>query len=167
LQNGRDNLYILVSAKYKKEVEAMAMNNPQGNTPQRKGWFGRNWKWFVPVGCLGIISIIVVFVVGIVVFVFGAIKSSDVYQDALKKAQANPVVKRELGEPIEPGWMVSGSINTGNGGGNADLQIPISGPKKGATIYAVAGKRAGSWNYTSLDVVIDGQTEKINLLTSP
>ena len=29
------------------------------NPPRQEGWFVRNWKWFVPVGCLSMILMIV------------------------------------------------------------------------------------------------------------
>ena len=31
------------------------------NQPQERNWWNRNWKWFVPVGCLGAIVLIVGF----------------------------------------------------------------------------------------------------------
>ncbi|HKY05603.1 MAG TPA: cytochrome c oxidase assembly factor Coa1 family protein [Blastocatellia bacterium] len=132
--------------------------------PEKRGWFGRNWKWLIPVGCLGIIVLIVAFVAAIIMFVFGAIKSSDVYQQALTKAKSNPAVTRELGEPIEPGWLVSGSINVNNGSGDANLSIPVSGPKKGGTVYALATKKQGRWEFSTLEVEVDGQGRRINLL---
>lgn len=133
--------------------------------PEKKGWFGRNWKWFIPAGCLTIIVMIGVFVAAIMVFVFGAIKSSDVYQQALTKARSNTAVTRELGEPIEPGWLVSGSINVSNGAGDANLSIPVSGPKKSGTVYALATKKQGKWEFSTLELEVDGQGRRINLLT--
>jgi hypothetical protein len=134
---------------------------------EKKGWFKRNWKWFVPVGCLSIILMLVAFVAAIIVFVFGAIKSSDVYQQALAKAKANGAVVRELGEPIEPGWLVSGSIDVGNDSGNANLSIPVSGPRKSGTIYTVATKKQGRWEFTTLEMEVDGESRRINLLAPP
>src|SRR5262249_36859671 len=116
------------------------MNPPDMNPPEKKGWFGRNWKWFVPVGCLSMVGTVVAVVAAFIYFVFGAIRSSDVYQQALAKTRSNPAVVRELGEPIETGWSLSGSINVSNDSGNADLRIPVSGPKKSGAIYAVAIK---------------------------
>jgi hypothetical protein len=141
------------------------MNHPEMNPPQQKGWFGRNWKWFVPVGCLSIIVMAVGVVAALIFFIFGAIKSSDVYQQALEKARSNPDVVRELGEPIETGWLMSGSINVSGDSGNADMKIPVSGPKKSGGVYAVAAKRQGKWEFSALEVEIEGETKRINLLT--
>jgi hypothetical protein len=134
------------------------------NPPQQKGWFGRNWKWFVPVGCLSIVVMAVAVVAAGIYFVFGAIKSSDVYQQALAKTRSNPAVVRELGEPIETGWLISGHINVSNDSGNADVRIPVSGPRKSGAVYATAIKKQGKWDFSALEVEIEGKAKRINLL---
>jgi len=135
------------------------------NSPEQKGWFGRNWKWFVPVGCLSVVLMIVVFIAAVVFFAFGSIKSSEVYQQAITKTKSNAAVIREFGEPIEPGWLISGHINVSDSSGSADLSIPISGPKKSGTVYAVATKKMGKWEIHGLEVAIEGESKRINLLT--
>jgi hypothetical protein len=134
--------------------------------PVRKSWWSRNWKWFVPVGCLGIVAVVVAVVALFVSLIFGAMKSSDVYKQALEKATANRAVISELGEPIEGGWLVSGTINVSGSAGDADLAIPVSGPKKSGTIYAVARKSAGEWTFSRLEVEVEGGTSRINLMDS-
>lgn len=139
---------------------------PAGGTvppPLRRSWWSRNWLWFVPVGCLGMLTVFVAFVAGIVMFVFGAMKSSDVYKTAVARAKSNTEVTAALGTPIEEGFWVSGSTNVSGSSGNADLTIPLSGPKGKATVYAIATKAAGRWNYSTLEVEIDGQSERIDL----
>lgn len=131
--------------------------------PERS-WWSRNWKWFVPTGCLGLILIGVGIVIGILALVFGAIKSSDVYQTALEKARASPAVAQELGRPLEPGWIPSGSIKVEGASGEADLAIPVSGSLREGTIYATASKRAGTWRFTVLEVEVEGRPDRIDLL---
>ena len=139
---------------------------PQGGaTPApRPGWWSRSWKWFVPLGCLGIIGLIVAFVLAIVLVVFGAMKSSDAYKTAVTRAKAHPDVVAALGTPIEEGMFVSGKTNVDGSSGEADLTIPISGPKAKAKIYAIATKTAGRWQYSTLEVAVDGREERINLI---
>jgi hypothetical protein len=132
----------------------------------KESWFRRNWKWLIPVGGIVIFGFITAFIVLILTLIFGAIKSSDVYQGALTKVKANPEIVRELGEPIEPGWLVEGSININNDSGDANLEIPISGPRKAATVYVIAKKEKGKWNYSSLEVAVDGENKRIDLLSS-
>ncbi len=139
---------------------------PQGGAAPgpRPGWWSRNWKWFVPVGCLSMVVLVVIFVLGIVLLVFGALKSSDAYKTAVARAKANPEVVAALGEPIEEAMFLSGKTNVDGSSGDADLTIPISGPKGSAKIYAIATKRAGRWNYSTLEVEIAGREERIDLL---
>ena len=132
--------------------------------PLRRSWWSRNWMWFVPTGCLAMMMLFAVFVGGIVMIVFGAMKSSDAYRTAVTMAKANPEVVGALGTPIEEGLFVSGKVNVEGSSGEADLTIPISGPNGKAKIYAVATKRAGQWTDTTLEVAIDGRDDRVNLL---
>ncbi len=145
---------------------SMAPMPPQGggNQTARPGWWSRNWMWFVPTGCLAILVLFAVFVGGIVMLVFGAMKSSDAYESAVTRAKASPEVAAALGTPIEEGLFVSGKVNVEGSSGEADLTIPISGPNGKAKVYAVATKRAGRWTYSTLEVAIDGRDERVNLL---
>lgn len=132
--------------------------------PEQKGWFGRNWKWFIPTGCLSIILIVVACVGAVVYFALGSIKSSYIYQEALNKAKSNSAVVSQLGEPIEAGWQISGNINVNGESGNADVKIPVSGPKKSGAIYATAIKKQGKWDFSALELEIEGEAKRINLL---
>jgi len=134
------------------------------NPPEQKGWFGRNWKWFIPTGCLSMFLIAVVCIGAVVYFALGSIKSSYVYQEALNKAKSNPAVISQLGEPIEAGWRISGTINVNGESGNAEVKIPVSGPKKSGAIHAAAIKKLGKWDFSALEVEIEGEPHRINLL---
>lgn len=129
---------------------------PIGTQPTRKGWWGRNWKWFVPTGCFTLIAFGVIFVVCIVFFVFSVLKSSDVYQTALTRAKNDPRVVAALGSPIKDGMVPSGKTNVNGPSGDADIAIPISGPKGKATLYAVGTKSDGKWAFSKLAVQVDG-----------
>ena len=106
---------------------------------------------------------VVVFGVSIFGAVFGMMKSSDAYKIAVARAKADERVISALGTPISEGWLVSGKTNVTGGSGEADLSIPISGPKGKGTIYAVATKFAGEWTYSKLVVKIDSTGETIDL----
>jgi Cytochrome oxidase complex assembly protein 1 len=128
----------------------------------RKGWFSRNWKW------LGSMVLAVGFglALALIVLAFAAMKNSDVAKESVLQAQANPLVVQKLGTPITEGWMVSGSVNTSTTSGDADLAVPISGPKGQAKIYVTAQKVSGAWNYSVMEVAIAGNNERINLLSN-
>jgi hypothetical protein len=127
-------------------------------------WFDRNWKWFAPLACLWGLAVIVGFCALIVYFVFGLMKSSDVYKEALARAKANPAVVRALGVPIEEGLFVSGSIQVSGPSGNADLAIPLSGPRGKGKVFLEARKSAGRWSFSKLLVEVDETKERIDLL---
>jgi hypothetical protein len=135
--------------------------------PQQKNWWGRNWKWFVPTGCLTLVLICGGFFTGIFMIVFGSIKSSDVYQTAITRAQNNAEVKAALGTPIEPSFWVSGEIRTNNNSGRANFAIPISGPQGKGTVYVTAYKSGSKWNYSAMTCEITATGATINLLTEP
>jgi hypothetical protein len=108
-------------------------------------------KWGL-IGCGSLLVLGGIFVVVLVVVVFGAMKKSDVYKEALSRAQNSPAVQAALGTPIEAGMMVSGSINVDTTGGHATLDFPISGPKGKAVVHVVATKTGEKWDYNAMTV---------------
>jgi TonB family protein len=125
---------------------------------QQKGCLGRNWKWMLPAGCLGLILALVALVGGVVFVAMSAIKSSEVYQGALKAAQAHPAAVERLGQPIKDGWFVKGNVKFEAGSGNADFEVPVSGPTNSGTLYVTAVNEDGAWMYEKLDLVVGGET---------
>jgi hypothetical protein len=132
----------------------MEQNPPIVPLTPRPNWWIRNWKWFVPVGCFGTLTLVIAFVVSIAVIVFSAVKSTDVYKGALARAKANSAVIEALGSPITDGFLVSGNTNVNGASGETNLSIPISGPNGKGTIYVAASKSLGQWNYLGLIVEI-------------
>ena len=106
----------------------------------------------------------VVFVGSIVLIVFSAVKSSDVYKDALARAKTHPAVIEALGSPVTEGFLVSGNTNVNGASGEANLSIPVSGPKGKGTIYVAARKSLGRWNYSGLVLEIERTHQRIGLL---
>jgi hypothetical protein len=130
-------------------------------SPTQRGWLARNWKWLLATFLLG--GLVLMF--GFFALIMGAIRSSDVAKASVAMAQSNRRVVQQLGAPIEEGWLLSGSVNVSDASGDADLSVPISGPKGKATVYVTAHKSAGRWNYSVMQVAIDGSDEKIDLLS--
>jgi len=126
-------------------------------------WFTRHWRWLVPavvatvlLGCVGFVAVVVL-------GVFGLLKSSTPYAQALALVRSNERVQRAIGEPITPGWLVSGSVQISGSKGNARLLIPIAGPKGQAEIVVVATRAEGRWTYAELAVQVKGTGERIVL----
>ena len=118
---------------------------------QEPNWFKRNWKWVVPVGCLSMLLLFVGAIALLVVFVFGVIREADVYTEAMARARAHPALVQVLGEPLQEGMLVSGTINVTGPSGTADLAIPLTGPLGEGTLYVVAEREAGEWRYRRLE----------------
>jgi hypothetical protein len=136
---------------------------PDG-APPRQGFWKRNWKWMVPVGCLSVMGCCGCGAGAIVVGVFGVMKQSDVYQQALAEVRKDPEVANALGRPIEAGWWLTGNIQTSGSSGHADIAVPVSGPKAGGTMYVRAVKQGSRWKFTRLAVEVDGRREQIDVL---
>ena len=126
------------------------------SSPPRSWWQG-NWKWVVPILAL-------FFAGSIVLFVLTLMRHTDVFQEAVARAEANPQVRSDLGEPIREGWWISGHVRTTLSSGNAALAIPLKGSREDGTLYAVAHKSAGRWRYDTLEVAVEGRPGRISLL---
>jgi hypothetical protein len=109
----------------------------------------------------------VVIVGSIALIVFSAMKSSDVYKDALARAKTHPAVIEALGSPVTEGLLLSGNTNVNGASGEANLSIPVSGPKGKGTIYVAATKSLGRWNYSGLVLEIERTHQRIDLLQRP
>ncbi len=132
--------------------------------PPKRGWFGRNWLWFVPTvivlpillcaGCFG----------GIFFSVVAAIKGSDAYKLALERVQQSPDVQAQLGEPITDATVLPmGNIQFTNGEGTADMFFSVKGPKGSANVVVEAETTAGAWHFDKLEVTCDADGTKIDL----
>ena len=132
-------------------------------SPQTGNWWSRNWKWFVPAGCVTMVLLCVLFVAGIIGVVFASLRNSDVVRQSIALAERNPEVALTLGSPLKPGWLVSGSISLNGSSGNADVSIPVSGPRGKGTIYCVARKSAGQWTYDKLEIELPNHAEHVPL----
>ena len=126
---------------------------------RQRGWWFRNWMWAVPLLVLALAGA----ALGLVVFIFSLIKSSDAYQQPVAAAKASAEVKAALGDPVTEKWYVMGKINITNDRGYANLQIPLSGPNGDATLYVIGTRAQGTWTYQTM-VVKPKSGGEINLL---
>ena len=128
----------------------------------RKPWV----KWVV-LGCSGLFLLAVLGVAGIASLVMGSVKQSGAYQEAMERVRAHPAAIAALGEPIEPGFFVSGSVSVEGPSGTAALSIPVRGARGKGTLYVEASKRANRWEFGLLELEVlgkVGQAERIDLM---
>ncbi|MFO1484206.1 MAG: cytochrome c oxidase assembly factor Coa1 family protein [Verrucomicrobiaceae bacterium] len=114
-------------------------------------------------GCLGLIVIGVAFSFGVYFFAMSVVQKTDVYKEALKRAQDSAEVQTALGTPITTGWAFTGSVNYNNGSGTSNFTAPVTGPKGEGTLSVKADKSPSTaWQYSVLEVQLpDGR--KIDL----
>lgn len=124
----------------------------------------KKWIWIGSIAGAGILGL-AGFVLFTMSLVESSFKDSGAYRQAIQKAQADPQVVELLGLPITSGSAVSGSISTsGDASGEADLSIPISGPKGSARLYLSGKLHAGIWTFQTLEVDPKHGKARINLL---
>jgi hypothetical protein len=133
--------------------------------PMKKSWLEQNPYWKIPFGCLTLIFLIALFVVVLMTVITTSLRNSDVYKQALAQAASNSQVRLQIGEPLKPAWLISGQLNVSGSTGNANLSIPISGPRGKGTIRAIANKTGRVWRFTYLQISVDGHPASIDLLS--
>ena len=127
-------------------------------------WWQRNRVKAVAGGCGGCLLLVVGAAISIAYLAFSLIKSSDAYEGALALAKADAKVIETLGEPIEAGLFVGGSVEVAGPSGEAQLSIPLSGPEGSGKLYVEATKSAGRWEFHLLELEAEGRPERIDLL---
>jgi hypothetical protein len=132
--------------------------------PAPKTWLQRNWKWFVPALALAGLLAMATFVIGIFLLVRVTMTSSYPYKFAIQRAEHSPQVAAEIGTPIHVGWLILGRFNYQGSEGDADLDVPIYGPRGTGHLFIVAKKHAGRWTFQTLEVDVMGDPVAIPLV---
>jgi hypothetical protein len=104
-------------------------SQPATVTP-RRGWFRRNWKWFLP--ALFLVSVVAAAIAGFSYVQIRArgFRQNPTYQMALAEVQRSKQVQDHLGEPIvDSDWNPSGRIEVRDNAalGDASFNFDIKG----------------------------------------
>lgn len=137
---------------------------PPLSAAPRTGWWDRHWKWAVPALVLFSLTLFVGVILLVVSGIFGLMKSSDVYQTALRRARSSPDAIAAFGTPIEPSWWLTGEMKTSDTTGHAAVRFGLSGPKGEGDLSLVADKRGDAWTFSTLAIDTDAG-KRIDLLT--
>ena len=111
---------------------------------------------------IGILVSITMLCMVVSLFTVARTRTTEPYRTSVDLARKSPQVRQALGEPITVGWLPQGAVNNSDGG-EAQLNIPLRGPKAGATIRVNGKKRDGVWTYWAIRVDTE-QGEHIDLL---
>ena len=92
-----------------------------------------------------------------------ALANSRPYREAVQRAQSDPRVLNALGAPLQAG-PPSGNIRYDLLLGNrASLSIPLSGQAASGRLSVRASGRWRTWNYTQIQLKVDGSDEQIEI----
>jgi len=131
----------------------------QAGRPQ-KGWFGRNWKWFVPVLIVVILSPCLLcagFGGWAAFWMKGKIEKSPAYTDAVAIVENDPRVTQALGTPIKVKTGPWGGIEEEAGRASIAAYFEVEGPKGTASVTLEAQK-VGTWQIRVLAVDLPSGT---------
>jgi hypothetical protein len=148
-------------------MDADAQPEPPRLAARPADWWDRNWKWFLPVVILSGTAVVCAFVAMVLTVVISTVRSTDAYQESLRRARGSPAVVLALGSPIREGFLVQGSFTTTGPTGKADFAIPISGPKGDGTLYVDANESVGEWHYERVVVTVAATGARIDLSDPP
>lgn len=112
----------------------------------------RKWGW----AGLAIVVLVIPSCIGIPLL---SMKHSDAYAMSLQLVRSNAEAIAELGQPMDPGLFVTGSISKDLSGGKAELHYSLNGPKASGEVFVDAVQQGGVWHLreVTLDVAADGK----------
>ncbi|AHY57219.1 membrane protein [Stenotrophomonas rhizophila] len=142
------------------------MNQPPPLPGARRagtGWWRRHWRWAMPLAVLSA-SAAAAAVVWLAVTQWAHwSRSSEPYQEAMRRARCSVELVAVLGEPIEDGFLPAGSMRSApGGGGHSQFLVHLNGPRGHARMFLQATRQQGEWDYPML-YVLAGQSEPIDL----
>lgn len=110
-------------------------------------------------------GLILLFVVLPLFFILiGNMLKGEAFDQSMAAISQNSEVIEIVGEPIEAGYFVMGSIQTSGANGKASLQYSISGPKGEADVYVQAYKEMEAWELYNVVVHWPESDKKIQVV---
>ena len=140
-------------------LAAVEAGLPNGQKP-RRGWFRRNWLWFVPTLLLVFMLLCCGCFTGIFFWVYGRVYDMEMCQKAMQKIRANTEVRQAIGEPMKiVRWPPAPfQIETNNGEGEAEMRWDVEGPKGVVKTHLRARLTKNHWDIVILEATLpDGK----------
>lgn len=98
----------------------------------------------------------------LIYFVMETIADSEPANMAIEELRSNENAVELLGEDIEKGFFVSGSIQNKEIGGHAEISIPVEGSRGSGKLFLEAEKNRGEWEIVYL--TLNSQGKKLVLI---
>ncbi|MBL9124717.1 MAG: hypothetical protein JNG90_13860 [Planctomycetaceae bacterium] len=132
----------------------------------QKGWFGRNWLWFVPTIVLLPLCLCGGLCVGVPYFAMRGLAESGAYKIALETVQQNAEVKEALGEPIEAKLIPFGAeVDVGGGRKTANIGFQVQGPKGSAIVASTSSKEVGTEEWEITELIVTPMAQGVGPIT--
>jgi hypothetical protein len=120
-----------------------------------RGWWSRNWKWFVPTVFLCLILMCSGCLAGIGYMIVYGLKNQEPYLVAMEKIQANQQAQEAFGQPIRDNSWIPALIPDGN---NIDMRWDLVGPKGKGKAYVKSRMIGNKFEIVVIEVVLpDGK----------
>jgi len=115
------------------------------------GWWRRHWRWAMPLAMVVALLALAALVWLVLLQWSRWTRSSEPYQEAMRRARCSIELVAVLGEPIQDGFLPTGSVQrNANGSGASELVISLTGPRGRAEMYLEAHREHGVWDYPLL-----------------
>lgn len=123
---------------------------PQG------GWWSRNWKWFVPAGCLTLLLTCGCCLGVPFYWLTSNLSGSHAFQEGLARAKADPDVQAALGTPmnITPGLGTSLNVSVQGSETITQASVRLRGPKGEGLLRMMARERGKDLTFEQLEVAV-------------
>ena len=129
------------------------------------GWWRRrrHWRWLLPLAVLATAAAIAALVWLALAKWSQWSRGSEPYQEAMRRARCSVELVAALGEPIQDGYLPTGSMaSDASGSGNSQFLVHLHGPQGNARMFMAAKRDQGQWDYPMLYVLV-GKAEPIDL----
>lgn len=149
------------------------LSQPAPGEKPKRGWFKRNWLWFIPTVVLVPLLCCCGGPIGLFWAALSALFNLPPYQDTIALAEQNAIVQQEIGTPLDApdGFMDLVEISGQGGIFEADetylyAEVPISGSNGTGWLYIDATTSDGglTWTYTTREIHIDSTGDVVDLL---
>jgi hypothetical protein len=124
-----------------------------GPEQKPRGWWSRNWKWFVPTIMLCMLLLCGGCLSGIFFFYSFGLRHLEPYMVAMEKIQDDKQIQESLGQPIrDNSWFPVLSPN----GDNLDIRWDLAGPKGVGKAYVKSRVFGNKMEISLIEVTLPG-----------
>jgi hypothetical protein len=111
-------------------------------------------RWLLPISLIAA-SLLGVLVAGYVIFDAWMMESSDLYREAVRRTQLDPLARETIGSPMEFKTLSADiPIDRDALSSHASGEISVSGPSGAGVINIVGRKEAGVWTYPGFTLTV-------------